>query len=319
MSARRRRRDGLCAQARALACFNVESEPELEALVAISPSGSGRDGDQVSIRVNPDVDAETHAKISTGLSENKFGIDIGSAPAIFRKAAGLPGLNVRSIAVHIGSQLTSLEPFRAAFSAVANLTKDLRADGIAIDHLDLGGGLGIAYQAEAIPEVTAYAAIVRETVGHLDCHLVFEPGRSIVGNAGILMSSVIYRKEGQARRWLVVDAAMNDLLRPSLYEAYHGIRPVHQAQSGDSDVVDVVGPICETGDTFAYERELPRLNAGDLIAFDGAGAYGAVMASTYNSRPIVPEVLVQGSRWEVVRRRQTLDDMLAQDAIPTWI
>ena len=298
--------------------FNVESEPELDALAEIA-TARGLAAD-IAIRVNPDIDVETHAKIATGLAENKFGVDISTAPEIFAKAASLPGINVRSIAVHIGSQLVSLEPFAAAFAAVADLRARLAADGIPIDQLDLGGGLGIAYRSEPVPDVEAYARIVRDTVGNLGCGLIFEPGRSIVGNGGILLTSVIYRKEGQTRRWLVVDAAMNDLLRPSLYGAYHAIRPVREAaHDAMVETFDVVGPICETGDTFALARELPVPAPGDLLAFEGAGAYGAVMASTYNSRPIVAEVLVEDDRWAVVRPRQTIDDMVAQDEVPPWI
>ncbi|MCZ6765203.1 MAG: diaminopimelate decarboxylase [Alphaproteobacteria bacterium] len=298
--------------------FNVESEPELDALAEIA-TARGRAAD-IAIRVNPDIDVETHAKIATGLAENKFGVDISTAPEIFAKAASLPGINVRSIAVHIGSQLVSLEPFAAAFAAVADLRARLAADGIPIDQLDLGGGLGIAYRSEPVPDVEAYAGIVRDTVGNLGCGLIFEPGRSIVGNGGILLTSVIYRKEGKKRRWLVVDAAMNDLLRPSLYGAYHAIRPVREAaHDAMVETFDVVGPICETGDTFALARELPVPAPGDLLAFEGAGAYGAVMASTYNSRPIVAEVLVEDDRWAVVHPRQTIDDMVAQDEVPPWI
>ena len=298
--------------------FNVESAAELEALSSVAVA-RGKEA-EIAIRVNPDVDAQTHAKIATGRQENKFGIDISNAPDIFRQAGDLPGIAVRSIAVHIGSQVVSLEPFRAAFSAVAELAHELRGGGIDIDRVDLGGGLGIAYRDEPVPDVEAYASIVRDTVGALGCRLIFEPGRVIVGHGGILLASVIYRKAGRKRRWLVVDAAMNDFLRPSLYEAYHAIRPVREADAGGPrEAFDVVGPICETGDTFATERELPILAPGDLLAFDGAGAYGAVMASNYNSRLIVPEVLVRGDQWEVVRERQSFEELLARDRIPTWL
>ncbi len=298
--------------------FNVESDPELDILSAIA-TNKGQTAN-IAIRVNPDVDALTHKKISTGRRENKFGIDISSAEDVFARAALLPGLQVRSIAVHIGSQLISLDPFAAAFTAVAGLVQRLRAAGIEIDHLDLGGGLGIVYRAEEAPDMASYAAVVRESVGNLGCKLTFEPGRAIVGRGGILLSSVIYRKESDTRKWLVVDAGMNDLIRPSLYEAFHAIRPVNEAASGGTHAVfDVVGPICETGDTFALDRELPVLGPKDLLAFDSAGAYGAVMASNYNSRPIVPEVLVRDDKWSVVRRRQTYDEMLAQDDIPAWL
>lgn len=298
--------------------FNVESDPELDILSSVA-GAKGRTVD-IAIRVNPDIDAQTHKKISTGRRENKFGIDIDAAPGVFARAAALPNLRVRSIAVHIGSQLVSLAPFAAAFAALADLAQRLRSAGIEIDHLDLGGGLGIVYQAEEAPDIASYAAMVADTVGNLDCKLTFEPGRAIVGRAGILLSSVIYRKEGEARKWLVVDAGMNDLLRPSLYDAYHEIRPIDEnAGGGARSVFDVVGPICETGDTFATDRELPILGPQDLLAFDGAGAYGAVMASNYNSRLIVPEVMVRGDEWSVVRRRQTYDEMLAQDDIPSWL
>ncbi len=303
--------------------FNVESTPELHQLSAVATE-MGRTVD-VAIRVNPDVDAQTHAKITTGTKQNKFGIDLTDAAAAFTLASSLPALNTVGIAVHIGSQLTSLAPFREAFSRLAQLCTDLRADGFAIQRLDLGGGLGISYRDEASPSLADYAAIVRETVGHLGCQLTIEPGRRIAGPAGVLLSRVLVVKQTSDRRFIILDAAMNDLVRPAMYDAWHNIRPVADpagaagTASAAVSPADIVGPVCESGDTFAYGRPLPPVDAGNLIAIDNAGAYGAVMASTYNSRPLIAEVLVTGDKFAVVRPRQTVEDLLAQDVVPDWL
>jgi diaminopimelate decarboxylase len=298
--------------------INVESLNELEALSAVA-TRLGRKA-RVAIRINPDVDALTHAKISTGKAENKFGIDLAHAREAFRRAAALPGLEPAAIAVHIGSQLTSIEPFRLAFARVAELVRSLRAEGIAIDGLDLGGGLGIRYRAETPPDLDAYAAMVKEVTGGLGCSLTFEPGRLLVGNAGLLLARVLYVKEGATRRFLILDAAMNDLIRPALYEAFHDLVPVRQPVDGVEKIpVDVVGPICESGDTFATRRPLPPLIEADLVAMLSAGAYGAVMSSTYNSRLLAPEVLVRGDRFDMIRPRQTYDELLALDRVPAWL
>lgn len=297
--------------------INVESLPELEALSEVA-GGLGRRA-EIAIRVNPDVDARTHAKITTGRQENKFGIDIADARATYARAGALSGVRPVSVAVHIGSQLTDLAPFRAAFARVAELVTALRADGHPISRIDLGGGLGITYRDEIPPSPADYAAMVDETVGHLGCELMLEPGRFIVGNAGVLVARVIYVKEGSARRFIIVDAAMNDLVRPAMYDAWHGIRPIREpAADALSRPADVVGPICETSDTFARARSLPPLLAGDLLVFDSAGAYGAVMASTYNSRLLAPEVLVSGDDYAVVRARPDHDDLLALESFAPW-
>ncbi len=300
--------------------FNVESEPELRALSEIA-AGLGKRA-PIAIRVNPDVDAKTHAKIATGKSENKFGIPIARARDVYAEAARLPGIEVVGIDVHIGSQLTELAPFRTAFGKVAELTEALRADGHDIRRLDLGGGLGIPYRRdnEAPPLPFDYGGVIRETLGHLGCEIEIEPGRLIVGNAGILLASVIWLKHGEGRDFLVLDAAMNDLVRPAMYDAFHEIVPVIEPPAGvERAPVDIVGPVCETGDTFARERAMPPLGEGDLIAFRSAGAYGAVMASEYNSRPLVPEVLVSEDQFAVVRARPSFDEMLNRDTIPDWI
>jgi diaminopimelate decarboxylase len=300
--------------------FNVESEPEMETLSAVATS-MGLEA-PITIRVNPDVDAKTHAKIATGKSENKFGIPIAKARAVYARAAALPGIRVVGIDVHIGSQLTDLEPFRLAYRKVAALTEDLRADGHQIDRLDLGGGLGIPYErsnaAPPLPE--DYGQMIAEEVGHLGCEIEIEPGRLIAGNAGLMVSEIVYVKEGEGRDFLILDAAMNDLVRPAMYDAHHDIVPVVEAKAGaEQRAYDVVGGICETGDTFARGRMMPPVKAGDLVAFRSAGAYGAVMASEYNSRPLIPEVLVDGDRWAVIRRRPSYDEMIARDIIPDWL
>ena len=273
----------------------------------------------IAIRVNPDVDAGTHHKISTGRAEDKFGIDLVDAPAAYARAAALPGIDPVAVAVHIGSQLTDLGPFRSAFERVATLVAALRAEGHAIRRLDLGGGLGIVYRDEAPPPPAAYAAVVRETVGALDCAVMLEPGRALVGDAGLLVARVIYVKEGRTRRFAIVDAAMNDLIRPALYEAWHGIRPVREPAPGVAAIpYDVVGPVCETGDTFAVARPLPPLLAEELLVMEGAGAYGSAMASSYNSRPLVPEVLVRDDAFAVVRARPDHDEMLRLERLADW-
>ncbi|WP_298492930.1 diaminopimelate decarboxylase [uncultured Maritimibacter sp.] len=300
--------------------FNLESEPEMRVLSEVA-TGLGVVA-PVTVRVNPDVDAKTHAKIATGKSENKFGIPIARAREVYAEIAALPGLRAVGIDVHIGSQLTDLEPFRAAFTKVAALTEDLRADGHEIIRLDLGGGLGIPYERtnEVPPLPSDYGQVIRETVGHLGCEIEIEPGRLIAGNAGLMVSSVIYLKHGEGRDFLIVDAAMNDLVRPSMYDAHHDIVPVIEAGAGVEQVPhDIVGPVCETGDTFAKARDLPPLGDGDLVAFRSAGAYGAVMASEYNSRPLIPEVLVDGDHFAVIRKRPTYEEMLARDEIPEWL
>ncbi len=300
--------------------FNLESEPEMRALSALAASMGATV--PVAVRVNPDVDAKTHEKIATGKSENKFGIPIARAREVYAEAAAMPGLQIVGVDVHIGSQLTDLDPYRAAYAKVADLTRALRADGHAITRLDLGGGLGIPYRRDnnAPPLPIEYGQVIRDAVGDLGCEIEIEPGRNIVGNAGVLLSQVIYVKEGEGRDFLIVDAAMNDLLRPAMYGAHHDIVPlVEPALGAPVRPFDVVGPVCESGDTFQKGAELPQMAAGDLIAFRSAGAYGAVMASEYNSRPLVPEVLVSGDHFAVIRARPTFEEMLARDSIPEWL
>tara|TARA_R110000824_G_scaffold118960_2_gene271506 strand:+ start:123030 stop:124301 length:1272 start_codon:yes stop_codon:yes gene_type:complete len=299
--------------------FNVESEPELELLAEIAAQKGVVAN--VALRVNPDVDAKTHEKIATGKAENKFGISWKRAPAVYARAAALPSIAANGIDVHIGSQLTSLEPFEAAFKRVAGMVEALRAEGHNITRIDMGGGLGIPYRGDndIPPHPDEYAALVKRTVGHLGCELTFEPGRLIVGNAGILVSRVIYVKEGDDRTFLIVDAAMNDLIRPTLYDAFHEIRAVSEPLGDTRVTYDIVGPVCETGDYMAKGRDLPPLRAGDLIAIMSAGAYGAVQASTYNTRPLVPEVLVHGDEFAVIRARPDYAEMLKQDKIPAWL
>jgi diaminopimelate decarboxylase len=300
--------------------FNVESEPEMVAISAVA-SEMGVVA-PITVRVNPDVDAKTHAKIATGKSENKFGIPITRAREVYAEAAALPGLKVIGIDVHIGSQLTELEPFRLAYEKVAEVTEQLRADGHEISRLDLGGGLGIPYARsnEAPPLPTEYGQLIKDTVGHLGCEIEIEPGRLVAGNAGILVSEVIYVKAGEGRDFLILDAAMNDLIRPAMYDAYHDIIPLVEPEAGAEQApYDVVGPVCESGDTFAKERMMPKVGAGDLVAFRSAGAYGAVMASEYNTRPLIPEVLVHEHQFAVIRARPTFDEMINRDTIPEWL
>jgi diaminopimelate decarboxylase len=300
--------------------FNVESEPELKVLSeeAVRLGRTAR----IALRVNPDVDAKTHAKIATGKAENKFGIPYAQSPRLYAEARTLPGIAVAGIHMHIGSQITDLEPFHNAFRLMRELAQALLRDGHALEHLDIGGGLGVPYGFEGIvaPPPAAYAALARETLGDLGLKLILEPGRVIVGNAGILVSRVLYSKEGVDKTFTVVDAAMNDLIRPTLYEARHEIWPVAQAKGAMPPVVqDIVGPVCETGDYLALDRNLPPLEPGDLVAVMTAGAYGAVMASTYNTRPLVPEVLVKGQDYCVVRPRQSYDALIGQDRLPDWL
>lgn len=300
--------------------FNVESEPEM---VVLSELAQEMDVQApITIRVNPDVDAKTHAKIATGKSENKFGIPISRAREVYAQAAALPGIDVIGIDVHIGSQLTQLEPFEMAYQKVAELTESLRADGHNIRRLDLGGGLGIPYTRsnESPPLPSDYGAMVKRVLGHLECEIEIEPGRLIAGNAGLLVSQVIYVKEGEDRKFLILDAAMNDLIRPAMYEAHHDIDPIIEPQAGEERAIyDVVGPVCESGDTFAKGREMAQMSAGDLVAFRSAGAYGAVMSSEYNTRPLIPEVLVNGSEFAVIRPRPSFDEMINRDTIPEWL
>jgi diaminopimelate decarboxylase len=301
-------------------CFNVESEPELELLSTIA-SRKGRTA-RVSLRVNPDVDARTHRKISTGKSENKFGIPIARAREAYALAARLPGLKVTGVDMHIGSQITELEPYDASIERLVALVGDLRSDGHRIEHVDLGGGLGIPYREDNTPppHPEAYAAVVKRYTKDLGAKLIFEPGRLIAGNAGILVTRVIYVKEGEGRTFVIVDAAMNDLIRPTLYDAYHAVRPISEPVPGAAMITaDLVGPVCETGDYLALERDMPPAAPGDLLAVMSAGAYGAVQAGTYNSRLLVPEVLVDGDRFVVVRPRPSYDDLLSLDVIPDWL
>jgi diaminopimelate decarboxylase len=302
-----------------IACFNVESEPELELLSTIATRVGQRAS--VSIRVNPDVDAKTHAKITTGKADNKFGISWTRASEVYARAAKLPGLDVAGIDMHIGSQITDLAPFEKAYVLMAALTKQLMAEGHNIRHLDLGGGLGVPYRGDndVPPHPDEYGAMVKRVLGPLGLKLVLEPGRMFVGNAGILVTRVIYVKDTDAKIFVIQDGAMNDLIRPTLYEAHHDIWPVIEARkSGEMIVVDVVGGVCETGDYFAKDRRMPRPEEGDLLAIMTAGAYGAVQSGTYNTRPLVPEVLVNGKRWALVRPRQSYEDLIGLDRMASW-
>ena len=300
--------------------FNVESEPELRVISRVATSLGVVA--PVTIRVNPDVDAKTHAKIATGKSENKFGIPISRARTVYAEAARLPGIQVVGIDVHIGSQLSQLEPFEQAYRKVAELTEVLRADGHDIRRLDLGGGLGIPYTRsnEAPPLPSDYGDLIRRTVGHLGCEIEIEPGRLIAGNAGILVSRVIYVKDGEDRTFLILDAAMNDLIRPAMYDAHHDIVPVSEPEAGAEQAdYDIVGPVCESGDTFAKGRTMPKVAEGELVAFRSAGAYGAVMSSEYNTRPLIPEVLVNKDQFAVIRARPSFDEIINRDTIPSWL
>ncbi|HLI23059.1 MAG TPA: diaminopimelate decarboxylase [Stellaceae bacterium] len=298
--------------------INVESLAELETLSAVAQR-LGKTA-PVAIRVNPDVDARTHAKITTGKKENKFGIDLAHARAAYKRAQALPGIAPVGIAVHIGSQLTSLRPFEIAFRRVAELYRALRAEGVPLDRLDLGGGLGIRYAEETPPAIADYGAMVARICGNLGARLSFEPGRALVGNAGVLVAKVVYVKQGISHRFVILDAAMNDLIRPALYEAWHEILPLKQAtgRRGFKEA-EVVGPVCETGDTFAAKRKLPPLEAGDRVALMSAGAYGASMSSGYNTRLPTPEVLVNGTQFAVIRPRPSYQAILGEDRIPPWL
>ena len=301
-------------------CFNVESEPELEAL---SRAASARGAvAPIAVRVNPDVDARTHAKIATGKSENKFGVPISRARDVYAYARTLPGLNVHGVDMHIGSQITDLQPFDDAFALLAEFVRALRADGHSINHVDLGGGLGIAYRSDNNPPPSpeAYAKLVAKRTAALGCKVILEPGRLIVGNAGVLVASVIYLKKGENKRFVIVDAAMNDLVRPTLYDAHHEILPVKEPEPGAYPMrSDVVGPVCESGDYLALDRDLAELAAGDLVAVMSAGAYGAVQAGTYNTRLLVPEVLVKGAEYAIVRPRTTYEELIGLDTLPPWL
>ena len=301
-------------------CFNVESEPELARLSQIATSKGVTA--KIALRVNPDVDAKTHAKISTGKSENKFGVPISRARDVYRGAAALPGISISGVDMHIGSQITDLTPFDDAFTLLAEFVGQLRQDGHAIDHLDLGGGLGVPYRNDNAPppHPDAYAAIIKNRTRHLGAKLVLEPGRLLVANAGILVTEVVYVKSGDGKTFVIVDAAMNDLIRPTLYEAYHEVKPIREADKDDLRLVaDIVGPVCETGDYLALDRDVPRMGEGDLLAVMSAGAYGAVQAGTYNTRPLVPEVLVNGDQFAIIRPRPSYDELIGLDRIPEWL
>ena len=301
-------------------CINVESEPELDLLSQIAAS-KGRTA-HVSVRVNPDVDAKTHHKIATGKSENKFGIPISRARDVYTHAAKLKGIEVSGVDMHIGSQITDLDPFGNAFTLMAEFVRDLRADGHTIAHVDFGGGLGIPYRDdnEPPPLPDAYADVVKRATKDLGCKLIFEPGRLLVGNAGILVTRVLFVKHGEAKHFVIVDAAMNDLIRPTLYEAYHAIRPVTLPLASVGRIrADIVGPVCESGDFLGLDREMAEPASGDLLAIMTAGAYGAVQAGTYNTRPLVPEVLVKAADFAIVRPRLEVDQLIALDRIPDWL
>ena len=301
-------------------CVNVESEPELD-LLSLIAAAKGRRA-PVSIRVNPDVDAKTHRKIATGRSENKFGIPISRARDVYRHAAALPGIAVTGVDMHIGSQITDLQPFGDAFTLLNEFVGVLRGDGHTIKHVDLGGGLGIPYREDndPPPDPTAYADVVKRATRGLGCTLIFEPGRLIVGNAGVLVTRVLFVKHGDGKTFVIVDAAMNDLIRPTLYDAHHDIRLLAEPRPDAPRITaDVVGPVCESGDFLATDRDMPAVKAGDLLAVMTAGAYGAVQAGTYNSRPLVPEVLVRGEKWAVVRPRPDVSELIALDRVPDWL
>jgi diaminopimelate decarboxylase len=301
-------------------CVNVESEPELALLSAVA-AAKGRRVD-ISLRVNPDIDARTHAKIATGKSENKFGIPISRAREVYAHAAKLPGVRVSGVDMHIGSQITELQPFDDAFALLSEFVHTLRADGHAIDHVDLGGGLGVPYRHdnEPPPDPDAYAAVVKRATRSLDCTLIFEPGRVIVGNAGILVTRVLYVKRAEAKTFVIIDAGMNDLIRPTLYDAHHDVLPLREAPPGAPRIVaDVVGPVCESGDFLALDRAVVEPAPGDLLAVMTAGAYGAVQAGTYNTRPLVAEAMVKGDRFAVVRPRLEVDQIIALDRLPDWM
>lgn len=297
--------------------FNVESEPELE-LISEVATQLGKVA-SISFRINPDVCANTHEKISTGKAENKFGVPISKARLAYKTAASLPGIKVQGVDVHIGSQLTELEPFKLAFEKIATLVEELRIDGHDIHVIDIGGGLGITYDNEEIPSVTDYAAIADKTLSHLHCKIVLEPGRSLLGNSGVLVSSVVYVKQGEERDFLIIDAGMNDLIRPSMYDAYHKVLAVSPPKNDVGKVYDIVGPVCETGDTFAKGRHLSSLKSGDLVAIMSCGAYGAVMSSTYNTRMLIPEVIVKEDEFALIRKRPSYEEVISSDIVPDWL
>jgi diaminopimelate decarboxylase len=296
--------------------FNVESEPELELISQVATRLNVEAA--IAFRINPDVCANTHAKISTGKSENKFGVPISKARLAYNRAASLPNIKVQGVDVHIGSQLTQLVPFEEAYNRIAQLVIDLREDGHEISVVDIGGGLGITYSDELIPSKQEYAAVAKKQLGHLNCKIIIEPGRSLLGNAGILVSSVVYVKAGEERQFLILDVGMNDLIRPSMYEAHHEILAVDKKGTA-LKTYDVVGPVCETGDTFAKARQVNESKTGDLVAIMSCGAYGAVMASTYNTRMLAPEVMVKNSEFAVIRQRPTYDEIINADSVPSWV
>ncbi len=296
--------------------FNVESEPELELISQIATRLNTIAA--IAFRINPDVCANTHAKISTGKSENKFGVPISKARLVYKQAAALPGIKVQGVDVHIGSQLTQLAPFEEAYKRIAQLVLELREDGHSINVVDIGGGLGITYDAENIPSKQAYANVAKNQLGKLDCKIVIEPGRSLLGNAGILVSSVVLIKTGEERQFLMLDAGMNDLIRPSMYDAHHDILAVDVSNT-ELKTYDIVGPVCETGDTFAKARKVNESKSGDLIAVMSCGAYGAVMASTYNTRMLAPEVMVKDKEFAVIRQRPSYEEVINSDSVPSWV
>ncbi len=297
--------------------INVESEPELKAVNRVA--GELGKTARVAVRLNPDIDAGSHDKISTGRREDKFGVEWTRAHEVFTAGAALPHVELVGLAMHIGSQLADLQPYRDAFTRLRDVTEMLQARGCEIRTLDLGGGLGAPYDDTPMPSPAEYGAMVREVIGDLDCRFLFEPGRVIAGNAGVLVSRVVYVKEGATRRFLILDAAMNDLIRPALYDASHTIVPIAESADKKREPADIVGPVCETGDTFGEQIPMPGMKPGELVAFRTAGAYSAVMASTYNSRPLVPEILVNGDQFAVVRERIEVDDYLARESIAPWL
>lgn len=296
--------------------FNVESEPELELISKVATRLNKVAA--IAFRINPDVCANTHAKISTGKAENKFGVPISKARLAYSRAASLPNIKIQGVDVHIGSQLTQLAPFEEAYKRIAQLVVDLRNDGHDINVIDIGGGLGITYSDENIPNKQEYAAIAKKQLSHLNCKIVVEPGRSLLGNAGILVSSVVFVKTGEERQFLILDVGMNDLIRPSMYEAHHDILAINK-ENTELKTYDVVGPVCETGDTFAKARQVNESKSGDLIAIMSCGAYGAVMASTYNTRMLAPEVMVKGSEFAIVRQRPSYEEVINADSVPSWV
>lgn len=302
-----------------VSCFNVESEPELELLSAVA-TRIGQEA-TISLRVNPDVDAGTHEKITTGKAENKFGIPFLKAEAVYARAAELPGIKIAGVDMHIGSQITDLEPYRKSYTLMGELVERLRAAGHNISHVDLGGGLGVPYRGsnDIPPHPQEYADMVKETLGHLDCRLVMEPGRMIAGNAGILVTRVIHVKPGDEKNFIITDAAMNDLIRPTLYEAYHHIKPVKEPTATTSETTaDIVGPVCETGDYLGRGMTMPEVKSGELLAIMTAGAYGAVQSGTYNTRRLIPEIMVSDTQFSVVRPRQTFEELIGLDHLASW-